>query len=225
MILKHNCPEGWQDFFEKIYKEDFFEILEEKVTQEYQTNVCFPPINQIFRAFELCSLQDLKVVIIGQDPYHGLGQANGLCFSVNPGVKFPPSLANIIKELQSDVAFQTPLTGDLTPWASQGVLLLNATLTVRQKQAGSHQKLGWEIFTDSVIQYISEQKNEVIFLLWGAFAHKKGANIDTSKHHVLKCGHPSFALSHKQWFGNKHFSKTNDILRSMNKEPIDWQLV
>jgi uracil-DNA glycosylase len=225
MILNHNFPEGWHDFFEEIYKEEFFKKLEEKVTQEYQTSVCFPPINQIFRAFELCSLQDLKVVIIGQDPYHGLGQANGLCFSVNPGVKFPPSLANIVKELQNDVFLKTPLTGDLTPWGSQGVLLLNATLTVRQKQAGSHQKLGWEIFTDSVIRYISDHKKEVVFLLWGAFAHKKGNVIDSNKHIILKCGHPSFALSHKQWFGNKHFSKTNAILRSMNKEPIDWQLV
>jgi uracil-DNA glycosylase len=225
MWLQQWFPSGWDNFFENIQKQDFFKNLDKNVAQEYQMDTCFPHENQIFRAFDLCHLKDLKVVIIGQDPYHGLGQANGLCFSVNPGVRFPPSLSNIIKELQSDVAFQTPLTGDLTPWAQQGVLLLNATLTVRQKKAGSHQKLGWEIFTDEVIRNISDHKKGVVFLLWGAFAHKKGANIDTSKHHVLKCGHPSFASSHKQWFGNKHFSQTNEYLIKKNQKPIDWQLI
>lgn len=225
MWLSQYFPRGWDEFFEIMQNQDFFKSLDEKIAKEYIDNICFPPKNQIFRAFEICSLQDLKVVIMGQDPYHGLGQANGLSFSVHPGVRFPPSLANIIKELQSDVAFHSPITGDLTPWAEQGVLLLNATLTVQQKQAGSHQNLGWSNFTDAVIQYISDHKKGVVFLLWGGFAQKKENLIDTNKHYILKCGHPSFANSHKQWFGNKHFSQTNAILLKNNQIPIDWQLI
>lgn len=225
MWLENYFPTGWITFFEMIQKEDYMIRLSQKIATEYESNICFPPPNQIFKAFELCSLDGLKVVLIGQDPYHGIGQANGLCFSVNPGVIFPPSLRNIIKELQSDLAFDTPMTGDLTPWGKQGVLLLNATLTVRQKEAGSHQNLGWELFTDQLIQYISEHKKGVIFLLWGAFAQKKITLIDVEKHHILSCGHPSFASSHKKWFGNKHFSKTNEILISMHQKPIQWQLV
>jgi len=163
------------------------------------------------------------VVIIGQDPYHGLGQANGLCFSVNDGIAFPPSLLNIFKEIQTDLKLPFPKSGNLERWADQGVLLLNATLTVRESEAGSHQNQGWELFTDAVIQKISEEKENVVFLLWGGFAKKKGAKIDRSKHHVLETGHPSpLSANRGLWFGNSHFSKTNSYLKNLGKAEIEW---
>jgi len=177
----------------------------------------------IFAAFDHCSFDDLKVVIIGQDPYHGDGEANGLCFSVNDGVKIPPSLRNIFRELNDD--FGTvffPTSGNLEHWAKQGVLLLNASLSVRKDNPNSHKHLKWDIFTDAIIQKISEEKENVVFLLWGSFAQKKGAKIDRNKHLVLESGHPSFANVHKRWFGNKHFSQTNRYLKSNGKTEIEW---
>ena len=178
---------------------------------------------RFFAAFDHCSFNDLKVVIIGQDPYHGVGQANGLCFSVNDGIPHPPSLINIFKELESDLGLSVPSSGNLERWADQGVLLLNATLTVRAHEAGSHQKRGWEQFTDAVIARISEQKENVIFLLWGGFAKKKGGKIDTAKHHVLTSGHPSpLSANRGYWFENKHFSKVNDLLKNRGLVTINW---
>jgi uracil-DNA glycosylase len=179
--------------------------------------------SEIFAAFNHCPFDKVKVVIIGQDPYHGFGQANGLCFSVNDGINFPPSLINIFKEIQSDLGLPIPISGNLERWADQGVLLLNATLTVRETEAGSHQKKGWETFTDAVIQKISDEKENIVFLLWGGFAQKKGAKINRTKHNVLESGHPSPLSSNRGfWFGNKHFSKTNSYLQSLGKETIKW---
>ena len=205
--------------FEKLYFKDLISFIEE----EYKDSICYPPKSEIFSAFDFCSFEDVKVVLIGQDPYHGFGQANGLCFSVNEGVPFPPSLVNIFKELVSDLNQPSPKSGNLERWASQGVLLLNATLTVRQGEAGSHQKKGWEFFTDAVIQKISNEKENIVFLLWGGFAKKKGVKIDRTKHHVLETGHPSpLSANRGFWFGNKHFSKTNAFLKSKNRIPIKW---
>jgi uracil-DNA glycosylase len=193
------------------------------VKSEYATKTCFPKGTQIFSAFDHCTFDNVKVVIIGQDPYHGFGQANGLCFSVNDDIAFPPSLLNIFKEIQTDLKKDFPRTGNLERWAEQGVLLLNATLTVRESEAGSHQNKGWETFTDAVIQKISDEKENVIFLLWGGFAKKKGAKIDRSKHHMLETGHPSpLSANRGLWFGNKHFSKTNAYLKSLGKQEIEW---
>lgn len=179
----------------------------------------------MFNAFTLCALSDLKVVIIGQDPYHGVGQANGLSFSVNDGITHPPSLVNIFKELQTDLGIPYPKSGDLSSWASQGVLLLNATLTVRAAEAGSHQKKGWEQFTDYVIKAISSENSDVVFMLWGGFARKKAKLINTKKHLILESGHPSpLSANRGYWFGNQHFSKCNTFLKSKRKSPINWQL-
>ncbi len=214
---------SWHQVLSAEFEKPYFEALTAFVKNEYATRTCFPKGNQIFSAFDHCSFDEVKVVIIGQDPYHGLGQANGLCFSVNDGVAFPPSLINIFKEIQTDLQKDFPLTGNLERWADQGVLLLNATLTVRQGEAGSHQNKGWETFTDAVIQKISDEKEHVVFLLWGGFAKKKGAKIDRSKHHVLETGHPSpLSANRGLWFGNKHFSKTNAYLESLGKDGIDW---
>jgi len=193
------------------------------VREEYTRHTCYPKGQHIFAAFDYCDFKDLKVVIIGQDPYHGIGQANGLCFSVNDNVAHPPSLINIFKELETDLGLTVPTSGNLERWAKQGVLLLNATLTVRAHQAGSHQKQGWEQFTDAVIHQISKEKEDVVFLLWGGFAKKKGAKIDSKKHHVLVSGHPSpLSANRGYWFGNRHFSKTNAILKNQNVSTIVW---
>jgi uracil-DNA glycosylase len=214
---------SWQkvlsDEFEKLY----FKSLISFVTDEYANQRCFPKANEIFAAFDHCPFDTVKVVIIGQDPYHGLGQANGLCFSVNDGIAFPPSLINIFKEIQSDLNFPIPQSGNLERWANQGVLLLNATLTVRESQAASHQNKGWEQFTDAVIQKISEENENIVFLLWGGFAKKKGAKINRIKHFVLETGHPSpLSANRGLWFGNKHFSQTNDYLQKLRKTEIKW---
>ncbi|HNP33176.1 MAG TPA: uracil-DNA glycosylase [Flavobacterium sp.] len=214
---------SWLNVLSTEFEKTYFQHLISFVKNEYMTRRCFPKGSQIFAAFDHCHFNDVKVVIIGQDPYHGFGQANGLCFSVNDGVPFPPSLINIFKEIETDLNQPFPRTGNLERWADQGVLLLNATLTVRESEAGSHQNQGWETFTDAVIQKISDEKENVVFLLWGGFAKKKGAKINRSKHHVLETGHPSpLSANRGLWFGNKHFSKTNDYLKSLGKQPIDW---
>lgn len=208
------------------FEQPYFKQLTEFVRSEYDAahgKVCFPPGAEIFSAFDHCPFDRVKVVIIGQDPYHGPRQANGLCFSVHDGIPFPPSLVNIFREIETDLGQPIPKSGNLERWADQGVLLLNATLTVRQGEAGSHQGKGWETFTDAVIQTISDQKQQVVFLLWGGFAKKKGARIDRSKHLVLESGHPSPLSANKgHWFGNRHFSKANDYLKGIGKTPVGW---
>jgi len=223
IAMNINIESSWKtalsDEFEKPYFQDLIDFLK----TECETYTCYPNDSQIFAAFNHCTFDDVKVVIIGQDPYHGPGQANGLCFSVNDGISFPPSLSNIFKEIQTDIDQPIPLSGNLDRWASQGVLLLNATLTVQQGLAGSHQKKGWETFTDAVIRKISDEKSAVVFLLWGGFAKKKGKKIDRSKHCVLESGHPSpLSANNGHWFGNKHFSKANDYLLSIGKNVISW---
>jgi uracil-DNA glycosylase len=214
---------SWQQVLESEYEKPYFQELISFIKNEYATKRCFPLESEIFAAFNHCPFDKVKVVIIGQDPYHGFGQANGLCFSVNDGINFPPSLINIFKEIQSDLGLPIPILGNLERWADQGVLLLNATLTVRENEAGSHQKKGWETFTDAVIQKISDEKENVVFLLWGGFAQKKGAKINRTKHHVIESGHPSpLSANRGFWFGNKHFSKTNTYLQSLVKETIKW---
>ncbi|MFB0925800.1 MAG: uracil-DNA glycosylase [Vicingaceae bacterium] len=203
----------------------YFSEIEQFLKAENKVSKIFPPRELIFNAFNQTSFNNVKVVIIGQDPYHGLNQAHGLSFSVLRGNKHPPSLVNIFKELESDLGFSYPKSGDLTTWAEQGVLLLNASLTVRQAEANSHQKIGWQKFTDSVIQQLSEKREGIVFLLWGGFAKKKGAKIDSSKHHILSSGHPSpLSANRGYWFGNRHFSKTNEILSSLGKTEINWQI-
>jgi len=214
---------SWEQVLESEYGKPYFQKLISFVKYEYDTKRCFPLESEIFAAFNHCPFDKVKVVIIGQDPYHGLGQANGLCFSVNDGINFPPSLINIFKEIQSDLGLPIPISGNLERWADQGVLLLNATLTVRESEAGSHQKKGWETFSDAVIQKISDEKENIVFLLWGGFAKKKGAKIKRTKHHVLETGHPSpLSANRGFWFGNKHFSKTNSYLQILGKETIKW---
>lgn len=214
---------SWKPHLSEEFESPYFLKLIEFVKNEYVRNTCYPKGNHIFAAFDRCPFEDLKVVIIGQDPYHGFGQANGLCFSVNDGVAFPPSLINIFKEIETDLGLPMPKSGNLERWADQGVLLLNATLTVRESMAGSHQNQGWETFTDAVIQKISDEKEKVVFLLWGGFAKKKGAKIDRKKHFVLETGHPSpLSANRGLWFGNKHFSKTNDYLKANGLKKIEW---
>jgi uracil-DNA glycosylase len=215
--------ESWKKIIQPEFEKEYFKELTTFVKDEYKSTTCFPKGNQIFEAFNLCTFNNLKVVIIGQDPYHGINQANGLCFSVNDGVTHPPSLINIFKEIESDLEIPYPKSGNLERWAKQGVLLLNATLTVRAHNAGSHQNKGWEQFTDSVISLISKKKEHVVFLLWGGFAKKKGKKIDTTKHCVLESGHPSpLSANRGYWFGNKHFSKTNNYLKTKGLEKINW---
>ena len=218
-----NIDASWKPLLEVEFKKPYFKQLVSFVETEYKNYTCFPPENQIFNAFNHCHFDDVKVVIIGQDPYHDNGQANGLCFSVNDGLKHPPSLINIFKEVESDLGIPYPKSGNLTRWADQGVLLLNATLTVRAHQAGSHQEKGWETFTDVVIKTISEQKENVVFLLWGGYAKQKKRLVDCTKHKVLTSGHPSpLSANRGYWFGNRHFSKTNFLLEQAFEKPIEW---
>jgi uracil-DNA glycosylase len=214
---------SWLDVLKDEFSKPYFHILKSFLVEEKKQYRVFPPGNQLFSAFNLTPFNELKVVIIGQDPYHGFGQANGLCFSVSDGIRKPPSLLNIFKELETDLGFPIPQTGNLEPWAKQGVLLLNATLTVREATAGSHQGKGWEVFTDTVIKTISEKQNGVIFLLWGNYAKAKEALINTSKHHILQAPHPS-PLARGGFFNCKHFSKTNTILKDSGKSVINWQI-
>lgn len=215
--------QSWKKILQPEFEKEYFKNLIQFVKSEYVSFTCYPEKKDIFAAFNHCSFDTLKVVIIGQDPYHGPGQANGLCFSVPEDSKHPPSLINIFKELQSDIDKPIPISGDLSFWADQGVLLLNATLTVRAHEAGSHQKKGWEQFTDAVIQQISKEKEGVVFLLWGGFAKKKGKKIDTNKHHILSTGHPSpLSANRGYWFGNNHFSQTNEYLKCFGHNEIEW---
>lgn len=222
--MQLNLSDSWKNILQKEFEKTYFKELLTFINSEYLKSTCYPQKNDIFQAFNACSFKDIKVVIIGQDPYHGEGQANGLCFSVQDEIKQPPSLINIFKELESDLNISIPKSGNLSKWANQGVLLLNATLTVQKGVAGSHQKQGWETFTDEVINIISRDKQNVIFLLWGGFAKKKGRKIDKNKHHILVSGHPSpLSANRGYWFGNKHFSKTNSLLIKYNKLPIiNW---
>lgn len=212
----------WKTALNPIFRSDSFSKLTDFVRQEYRENHVFPPGKQIFSAFWQCPLPSVKVVILGQDPYHGQGQANGLAFSVAPGLPFPPSLLNIFKELKADLGIPIPPNGDLSRWAAQGVFLLNATLTVRANSAGSHQNQGWEVFTDSVIQTISREREGVVFLLWGAYAQKKEELIDSKRHCILKAPHPSPLAAHRGFWGCKHFSKANDYLLTSGQIPISW---
>jgi len=212
---------GWKALLTSEFQKDYFLKLIDFVRNEYRTATCYPPGTLIFSAFNHCPLDKLKVVILGQDPYHGPGQANGLCFSVSDHIAQPPSLKNIFKEINSDLDKAIPQSGNLERWADQGVLLLNATLTVRAGQAASHQDRGWEVFTDEVIRLVNDLKQGVVFMLWGNYAQKKGAFIATSRHLVLKSAHPS-PLAGGAFFGQHHFSKANDYLRSLNLPEIDW---
>lgn len=214
--------ESWRQHLQGEFDKPYFSQLTGFVKNEYATQRIFPPGKLIFNAFNLCPFDKVKVVIIGQDPYHDYGQANGLCFSVNPGVEFPPSLQNIFKEISDDLGKPIPTDGDLTRWAVQGVLLLNATLTVRAHQAGSHQRHGWEQFTDAVINELSTHREHLVFMLWGAFAKEKGAQIDKTRHCVLTSAHPSPLSAYRGFFGCKHFSKANAYLEANGIGGIDW---
>lgn len=213
---------SWKSQLEEEFQKPYFEQLIGFVKSEYQAHTVYPPGKEIFRAFDECDFANVKVVILGQDPYHGPGQANGLCFSVHEGVRVPPSLVNIFKEIKTDLRKPVPASGELERWAEQGVLLLNATLTVRAASPGSHQNKGWETFTDAVIKKISDEKQHVVFLLWGAYAQKKGEVIDRAKHLVLMSAHPSPFSADRGFFGCKHFSKANAYLKSKGLKEIDW---
>lgn len=204
------------------FAQQYFSDLAAFVREQYATRQVFPPAGRIFAAFDACAFDDVKVVILGQDPYHDVGQANGLCFSVADGIQFPPSLNNIFKEVASDTGAPIPATGNLQRWADQGVLLLNATLTVEAHRAGSHQGRGWERFTDSVISHLSREREGLVFLLWGAYAIRKGALIDQSRHLVLTSPHPSPLSAHRGFFGNHHFTRANEYLTAQGKTPIQW---
>lgn len=223
-MIYDNIDLSWKSFFDVEIQKEYFLNLISNVENEYETSVCFPPKHLIFNAFEKCNLNDLKVVIIGQDPYHGDGEANGLCFSVNDGIKIPPSLKNIFAEINSDFdSIFLPTDGNLERWAHQGILLLNASLTVRKDEANSHKHLKWNVFTDNLIDFISSECENIVFLLWGSFAQKKGIKINREKHLVLERGHPSpLSANRGFWFGNKHFSQTNTYLKSIGKNQIDW---
>lgn len=214
--------ESWKHRLSTEFEKDYFIKLTEFVRAEYTRTTIYPPARMIFNAFEQCPFDKVKVVILGQDPYHGPGQAHGLCFSVCEGVPNPPSLQNIFKEIQSDLGKPLPSNGDLTRWASQGVLLLNATLTVQAHHAGSHQRRGWETFTDAVIRCLAEEREHLVFILWGAYAQKKGAFIDRDRHLVLTSAHPSPLSAYNGFFGNRHFSKANAYLAAHHSTPIEW---
>ena len=218
-----NIAPGWKTVLQEEFDKPYFEQLIHFVKSEYKTGTCYPCGNRIFAAFDHCPFKDVRVVILGQDPYHGPRQANGLCFSVNEGIAMPPSLINIFKEIEEDLEQPFPQSGNLERWAQQGVLLLNATLTVRAHQAGSHQNKGWEQFTDAVVHTLSRKRNQLVFMLWGGYAKRKGAHIDTMRHRVLTSGHPSpLSANRGYWFGNKHFSKANAYLKNTDQTPIWW---
>lgn len=214
---------SWREVLKEEFEKEYFKNLTEFVRNEYSGNTpIYPPARLIFNAFDHCPFDKVKVVILGQDPYHGAGQANGLCFSVNRGIQFPPSLMNIFKEISSDTGAPIPQDGDLTRWSDQGVLLLNATLTVRAAQAGSHQRRGWEEFTDAAIRQLASLRENIVFILWGSYAQKKGAFIERAKHLVLTSPHPSPLSAYQGFFGNHHFSKANQYLTEHGKAPIIW---
>lgn len=213
---------SWHEVLKDEFEKPYFSLLTSFVRKEYQTQTIYPPAKLIFNAFDICPFDKVKVVIIGQDPYHGYGQAHGLCFSVNDGVQFPPSLINIFKEIERDLGIPFPASGNLERWAKQGVFLLNATLTVRAGMAGSHQNKGWEEFTDSVIKELSDKREHLVFMLWGSYAQKKGSVIDTKRHLVLKAVHPSPLSAYRGFIGCGHFRQANDYLRQNGIEEIKW---
>lgn len=220
--MKVKIEPSWQSVLADEFDQEYFQSLTDFVKQEYQSARIYPPGSQIFNAFDFCPFDKVKVVILGQDPYHGAGQAHGLCFSVNPGVTTPPSLINIFKEIKADLGKEFPSDGNLEHWAHQGILLLNATLTVRASDPGSHQNKGWEQFTDAAIRAISESKENIVFMLWGAYAQRKGEIIDRSRHHVLQSPHPSPFSANRGFLGNKHFSQCNNYLASKGISQIEW---
>lgn len=221
--MQVNIENSWKKVLEEEFEKDYFSKLISFVKEQYSTHTCYPKGSKIFSAFDHCPFNDVQVVILGQDPYHGPGQAHGLSFSVNDGVPFPPSLVNIFKEIQADLGKPYPASGNLERWAKQGVLLLNSVLTVRQGEPNSHQGHGWETFTDAVIKKISDDGRDVVFMLWGTPARKKGAKIDRSRHLVLESGHPSpLSANRGLWFGNRHFSKANTFLEEKGKHQINW---
>jgi len=220
--MQVKIADSWKNILQQEFYKPYFKKLTDFVESEFNNHTCYPDKNDIFLAFNLCAFTDLKVVIIGQDPYHGKQQANGLCFSVKEHTKHPPSLVNIFKEIKNDIGIDFPPSGNLDRWATQGVLLLNATLTVRANEAGSHQNKGWETFTNSVIKEISDKKENIIFLLWGKFAESKTAFINTSKHKIFTAPHPSPLGAWRGWFGSKHFTKTNEYLKLIGKKEIEW---
>lgn len=213
---------SWKERLADEFKKEYFNRLTGFIREEYSTSTVYPKGNHIFNAFEHCPFDKVKVVLLGQDPYHEPGQAHGLCFSVREGIPFPPSLINIFKEIESDLGHPVPKNGDLTRWADQGVLLLNATLTVKAHAAGSHQNKGWETFTDAAIDRLNKERKNIVYLLWGSYAQRKGSYIDTARNFVLKSPHPSPLSAHRGFFGNKHFSQTNDYLIATGQTPIDW---
>jgi uracil-DNA glycosylase len=214
--------DSWKARLQDEFDKPYFAALTQFVRNEYAAGTVYPPGREMFAAFDACPFDDVRVVILGQDPYHEPGQAHGLCFSVNDGVQFPPSLVNIFKEIESDLGRPMPSTGNLMRWAKQGVLLLNATLTVRAHQAGSHQNKGWEAFTDAVIHRLATERNHIVFILWGSYAQRKGSFIDRNRHCVLQSPHPSPLSAYRGFFGNKHFSRANAYLIANGYKPIDW---
>ncbi|HOT64580.1 MAG TPA: uracil-DNA glycosylase [Paludibacteraceae bacterium] len=214
--------QSWKQHLMPEFDKPYFVNLTNFVRDEYRTKTIYPPAKLIFNAFDQCPFDEVEVVIVGQDPYHEPGQAHGLCFSVNDGIEIPPSLQNIYKEIHDDLGKPIPRSGNLERWARQGVLLLNATLTVQAHRAGSHQGKGWEEFTDAAIRHLANERQNLVFILWGAYAQRKGENIDTNRHLVLKSPHPSPLSAHRGFFGNKHFSKANEYLVAHGKKPIDW---
>lgn len=214
--------QSWKQHLMPEFDKPYFVNLTNFVRDEYRTKTIYPPAKLIFNAFDQCPFDEVEVVIVGQDPYHEPRQAHGLCFSVNDGIEIPPSLQNIYKEIHDDLGKPIPRSGNLERWARQGVLLLNATLTVQAHRAGSHQGKGWEEFTDAVIRHLANERENLVFILWGAYAQRKGENIDTNRHLILKSPHPSPLSAHRGFFGNKHFSKANEYLVAHGKKPIDW---
>ncbi|MGB8490049.1 MAG: uracil-DNA glycosylase [Bacteroidales bacterium] len=214
--------EGWKQRLMPEFSKEYFVKLTGFIREEYGSHTIYPPGGLIFNAFNMCPFEKVKAVIIGQDPYHGPGQAHGLCFSVRQGIEFPPSLVNIFREIEDDLGIHVSASGDLSRWASRGVLLLNATLTVRAHQAGSHQRKGWEEFTDSVIRLLNDERRNLVFFLWGAYAQKKGESIDRAKHMVLESVHPSPLSASRGFFGNRHFSRCNEYLEKNGIEPVNW---
>ena len=221
--MQVRIEESWREVLQPEFDKPYFELLTSFVRQAYQTKQCFPPAKLIFNAFDSCPFDKVRVVIIGQDPYHDVGQAQGLCFSVPDGIAVPPSLQNIYKELESDLGITPPKSGNLQHWAEQGVLLLNATLTVEAHHPGSHQNKGWEELTDAAIAALNARREHLVFMLWGAYAKRKGQMIDTKKHLVLTAPHPSPLSAYQGFFGCKHFSKANEYLVRNGMQPINWQ--
>lgn len=220
--MEVKIEQSWKHRLSDEFEKPYFGKLVDFVKQEYATRTVYPKGSQIFNAFEKTPFDRVTVVLLGQDPYHEPGQAHGLCFSVNDGIPLPPSLQNIYKELKEDIGLDTPVSGNLERWAAQGVLLLNATLTVRAHQAGSHQQKGWEEFTDAVIHRLAEDKQHIVFILWGSYAQRKGAFIDPSRHFIIKSAHPSPLSAYRGFFGSKPFSKTNQYLIQTGQTPINW---